>query len=363
MDKKDVKKGIKVIPHSKTHPRYESWKSWRDNEDSSTNKFFGENGFLYVSTIDGDEFWLNTSSDKRLGECFRASDFTPATIEVGDTVQTGDEYNDECAIVVGRMTGRDGSFLVEFPPSSRFGTHDGDGFNLAWGSHPTSGKCRWINEKNLTLIRKARKPEQPEQKKEDKPVSKKPRLEDINENYVLKLRNGNMAVAMKSGHPGDSDPVGVYERRHLTANGQRYSGKPSFEAVYGCLDEYVIVATKKMPKPSMAISAIITNTEPAWDWTIDMDKPAFKVGDWVEVVSSPNGWNVMAGEKGTVCETDDTDMPYRVCGIHGRKAWFRANQLKPCASPAPVEITAADIKAKFGDRVVVKLDGQSIEVK
>jgi hypothetical protein len=373
MDKQDVKVGMKVVPTAKTIG--DSWDVWMKYRAQSFRSW----GFVTVQKLRPGYFVCDS-------EYFRASDFSPATIEVGDTVRG---YS-SCGVV----SAVDGNYIRVNWDSGE------DGISF----HPMDG---------FTLIRKARKPEQPtwktqivldefvgrpevkpsakltirfdaikpeqaawkhvpftmsaidraEQKKEDKPVSKRPRLEDINENYVLKLRNGNMAVAMKGGHLGDSDPVGVYERRHLTANGQCYSGKPSFEAVYGCLDEYVIVATKKMPKPSMAISAVITNTEPVWDWTEDMDKPAFKVGDWVEVVSSPNGWNVLAGEKGTVCETDDTDMPYCVCGIHGRKAWFRANQLKSCTPPAPVEITAADIKAKFGDRVVVKLDGQSIEVK
>jgi hypothetical protein len=301
MEAKDVKVGMKVVPN-------DGHRVWSGDHDTANS--LRKHGFLIVRQVgiygNPDEIDLHHPENGDIHHSgFRASDFSPATIEAGDTVRM------ECDC----HKGQDG--VVE-----RFAKNmDG-----ALTPHVRTSEDVWpCNMDELTLIRKARKPEQ---KKEDKPVSKKPRLEEINERYVVKLRNFGRKLAFVVVNEGGK--YSTVTKGNATNPCEEVHAGP---LMYGD-GMFCIVATKQMECQADAIRAVMTNTEPVWDWTEDMDKPAFKVGDWVEVVSSPNGWNVMAGEKGTVCETDDTDMPYRVCGIHGREAWFRANQIKSCPPPA-----------------------------
>ena len=75
MKEKNIKIGMKVVPHYKSG--YSSWDWWK-RSDRKHAKFFRENGYLFVSTVDlySKEYCLSSEIDS-LGDIFLASDFEP----------------------------------------------------------------------------------------------------------------------------------------------------------------------------------------------------------------------------------------------------------------------------------------------
>lgn len=337
MDAKDVKVGMKVVPHAKT--RCTSWDEF-EREFPRFHKFFHENGFLVVKTADSADYIHLWDGAMGAGASFNASDFSPAEIEVGDTVRM------DCCLT---HRGREEKVAR---------------INTARGYKPyeidIDGKACFCNEDELTLIRKA--PKSPEQKKEDKPVSKKPRLEDIKQGWVVLVRKGMALVALDGEYGLEFRDAGqIFQGCGQCARPTNYNSDLNAKAGNSNWD---IVATKRFASAYHAIRMLSAPGTINWDWHEDMDKPQFKVGDWVEVVKR-GVHNYDIGEK--VCINKayfEADTQKFWCNsASGHRQIVYAEHIKPCSPPAPVEITAADIKAKFGSNVRLNLDGQSIEVK
>lgn len=88
MEAKDVKVGMRVVPHSKTTKGFDDF----DKANAWNRNGGKEQGFLYVKGPAKDRsgascFMLSAKPENSSGDWYNASDFSPAEIEVGDTVR------------------------------------------------------------------------------------------------------------------------------------------------------------------------------------------------------------------------------------------------------------------------------------
>lgn len=311
MRAKDVKVGMKVVPHAKTDGL--SWAFFADEKDRFY-QYFLDTGFLIVGARANNGSFQIGKPDEPRGYHFNASDFEPATIEVGDTVRVNSESGR-----TGVVYSIDDGWLSMRIASAITCTGHVDGF---------------------TLVRKAKKHEQPEQKKEEKKMSK--RLNVV----VVRNVSGNHR-ALVEVLPDKTIEIGKVISYKLS------SGSARGEVLTG------VVGINADDVPSFTKTAV--GDPRVYQMTEDMDKPVYKVGDGVEVVVDTV--HAKVGSIGVIDLVDTSNVPYRIRRQDGTHCWARNDTIKPCPPPAPKTITAADLKKQYGDNVVLNLDGQTIAVK
>jgi hypothetical protein len=185
-------------------------------------------------------------------------------------------------------------------------------------------------------------------KAKPEPVSKRPKLEDINERTLVKTRAGEMAF------------ITLFMGEHkLTTKRIVDDGNLLFlcSAIYGGENsDNDVVATKLVDTQMRAIRHVMTGTEPAWDWTESMDKPEppkeFKVGDWVEKTGGDH-----SGEVGQVFEIcPELTYKYHVRFTNSATWLCHPKSLKPCPAP-DLTLTTSEARVKLGAQ-----DGQKVVI-
>jgi hypothetical protein len=155
MEAKDVKVGMKVIPSAKTiGVTYKTMDAfYRENPKLDTA--MREHGFLTVYKVDNDGMSAQLSDANGNGQqWFSSSDLTEAQIEVGDTVR-----------VVKCMCGGHGTGTQGVVFESNYG---GAQYGVI-----VKGDKKWHMPEELDLVRKAKKPAEPE-----KPADRRPTVGD-----------------------------------------------------------------------------------------------------------------------------------------------------------------------------------------
>jgi hypothetical protein len=127
--------------------------------------------------------------------------------------------------------------------------------------------------------------------------------------------------------------------------------------------QYDIVAVKQCNSQSQAIAAVLSGTEPVWDWTEEQERKP-QNGDWVEYSSDRYGTPRNKKGRGIVeVIKDGYALVETECGS---TLMYYFNELRIIAPPAPVVLPAADVlrelAPKYGPRVSIKFDGQTVEL-
>lgn len=430
MDAKDVKVGMKVVPHSKSGYGL----SWKEFLLHPATKSFIDCGYMTVGEVSLSGIVLEFVGSEKRCSGFFASDFEPAEIEVGDTVRDLLRDGEECEIAevsndgkqvrlfyAGRKPQMSVWWGIDTVELVRKAKKPADGLTtstiifdeLATEQKKEEKQMEWVPSVGETvsipkpLIGGAYAVEPMRafagmdakvsrvntegdgewavrldidrgmwwwrkhdiQKKEEPKMSKRPELSEINEKTLVKLREHGLCALM------DCNEMTLCDKDCIENDGSAIAAIRRYDSnLKHCkYDEYDIVATKQMKRVPAVLSALLSNTEPTWDWREDDDKPEYKVGDWVEVSPGLYGgktvgrrgqiagknddftWSVDfgAGYDGHDCDCLETDTGY----------WILEKYLKPCSPPEPVTVTAADLKKQYGPNVVLNLDGQTITVK
>lgn len=193
----------------------------------------------------------------------------------------------------------------------------------------------------------------------------KPRLEDINEKTLVKLRGGEMVVLLSctadTKHFYDKENIQKSHRTGL-ANFKWYETSLKYDEL-GPIERRDIVAIKQCESQSQAIAAVLSGAEPAWDWTEEQERRPQK-GDWVEYFSDRYGTPRNKQGKGIVETIEDEHALVKTeCG--GTLMYY-FNELRLIDPPAPVVLPAADVlrelSPKYGPRISIKFDGQTVEL-
>lgn len=182
----------------------------------------------------------------------------------------------------------------------------------------------------------------------------KPRLEDINERTLVKLRDGELGAVMIAV----GDYKAVYTKLELMhEDGGCCRGEVGYEKP-NCCKGSEVVAVKDMSSQAEVIAAVAQGNEPdSWDWQEADDK--FKVGDWFEVIDGGNP-SFAVGERHPI-KIIDADGDLR----DERGYCISRYRVKPCPPPAPVVLTPAqiaEIKARYGNGgdVQISMDGKTV---
>jgi hypothetical protein len=221
MEAKDVKVGMKVVPT--TRSINSTWEEWAHGTVQPI-KFFNENGYLFVDVdCGGGEFRLNNVLGERWGDKFNASDFEPAEICVGDTVRATKGWVGAEGIVT-----------------------EVDDQVVCFKSGNSAYSC---DAKHVDLVRKAKKPAEPE----------KPWRPKIGDKVVFIDENAN-----DSNIWPPVGTIGVFTRD---------DGSQNPEFTWPELGKRFCTIGKLRPATPDEIAAF--------------KKPAYRrptVGDWVEIV-------------------------------------------------------------------------------
>lgn len=140
--------------------------------------------------------------------------------------------------------------------------------------------------------------------KEEPKMSKRPNLSEINERTLVKLRGYGLCALVEKENGLTLENAKCMGIGHGIGQISQYGENFAPRGLMRPHPEYDIVAVKQMRYVGDVLAAVLSGTEPDWDWTEQMDRP-----------------------------------------------------------PEPVKVTAADLKKQFGQHIVLDLDGQRLEVK
>lgn len=88
----------------------------------------------------------------------------------------------------------------------------------------------------------------------------------------------------------------------------------------------------------------------------------FKLGDAVVLVANSEFETVLAGDRGTIVEVDNDELPYRVeSETTGKAGWVRPSQIKLVEEPTPEPVADAP-QFKIGDKVVITVANTMDEI-
>ena len=276
---------------------------------------------------------------------------TEAIIEPGDTVRickgvTGDEHLSPNAcdglngVVTEVINGSDKDYRVLCGKTMVFVAH---GF--------------------ADLVRKARKPEIKNEKKEERTM--KSRLKDINERTLVKLRADGMCAVLAGNSLEYGNTRIFHNKSSITCGFGGISPVSHYNSdlTSKCERQYDIVAVKQCNSQSQAIAAVLSGTEPAWDWTEEQERKPQK-GDWVEYSSDRYGTPRNKKGRGIVEVIEDG---YALVETEcGSTLVYYFSELRLIDPPAPVVLPAADVlrelSPKYGPRVSIKFPEQTVEL-
>jgi hypothetical protein len=190
-------------------------------------------------------------------------------------------------------------------------------------------------------------------------MSKRPRLEDINERTLVKLRRGCLCALLASHK--DSMPVFTSKKDIENGHGgeSRISSySPDLKDTHG--ENFDIVAVKQYGIQSEVIAAVLSGIEPEYDWIEEMDKQ-FKVGDWVEVTDSKHhhGW-CKPGDRFQIDHDDHDDQPFGVI-VDGDSYHLFADEITPCSPPEPQTYTIDQVKTILGHDFILDMNGTKLD--
>ena len=348
MKAKDVNDGMKVVLHA---PAINN--TWEEQRQFDIGEMYDRDGFLVVKHYSDDfggSFLLGHSDAVKTGH-WHASDFSPATIEPGDTVRA----TCECHKVYGDAKACDPAAGTWF---------------LVWPNGQT------LRTTCADLVRKARKPEvksfpglceaakgcdfmdaiaySVRYLKKKGEFAMKPRLEDINERTLCKTRGEGLAFVTRTS----SGDVKLINADTVNAGPCWFTCLPCFSNG----DAYDIIAYAQMENQAEAIQHVMRGTEPAWDWQ-ESDERRPRVGDWVELLRGHE--EVPAGTKVRIDRDDHDACPFAF-EYRGIRHCVALDEIRLINPPVPVVLPAADVlrelSPKYGPRVSIKFPEQTVEL-